>query len=189
MDSQDNENTCTEREGFRNAAIREAKEESGMEIINDLHYFMEFTTPEQKRRFRTAFFISQVESGLPVQVDGSEIVAYQWQSPKYFLKMYQNRELSLMVPTGLTLMRLARYRSAQQVIAELPRENHFVLNPEWHYFADDSKAMVFPGDEHHSTAVGIQGMEHRCIFARKSRHWFYVHNTDPAEYPRLDGGT
>lgn len=188
MDAEDRNNTHSELEIFRNTAIRETLEESGMEISGELHYFMEFTTPEQLRRFRTAFFISQVESGLPVEVDGSEIVDYQWQSPKYFLDMYQDRKLQLMVPTGLTLMRLARFQSTQQVIAEIPREEHFVLYPEWHYLPDASKAMVFPGDERHSTGGDLQGMKHRCTFAGQSKHWSYRYETDANLYPRLDGG-
>ena len=66
------------------AAIRELKEEAGVELPDDLEVvtWSRWITPEEvKVRFDTWFFVAEAPPGAEVTVDGSECVDSRWLRP------------------------------------------------------------------------------------------------------------
>ena len=187
---EDFKGVSSELEGLRNAGLREALEETGLNVTGPLDYFMEFTTPGNGIKFQTSFFVALVEPGQQVIVDGSEIIDHQWQSAEMFLEGFRNNRYSLMVPTGLTLMRLAMAESLQEARAALAAPPHFNVKPELHILDDGTKITSFLGDELHSAHAndGLSNCIHRCLFDQEMDSWRYVHSTDEERFPRIDGG-
>ena len=94
-----------------NAAIRETREEAGLVVRPDqLVYLSHWTTPVgAKRRFATWFFLTMLEDGQEVQVDGSEIALHRWVRPQTALRESGDRDhpLRLMPPTYVSLADIA----------------------------------------------------------------------------------
>jgi 8-oxo-dGTP pyrophosphatase MutT (NUDIX family) len=103
----------------RRAAVRETYEEAGLVLLADrLVYFSHWTTPpERTRRFATWFFVAQVAPELEVVVDGGEMHAYCWLSPRDALQRHARGELELPPPTFVSLSVLSRCSSADEVLA------------------------------------------------------------------------
>jgi 8-oxo-dGTP pyrophosphatase MutT (NUDIX family) len=97
-----------------NAAIRETREEVGLAVSPDqLVYLSHWTTPVgARRRFATWFFLTILEDGQEVQVDGSEISLHRWVSPEVALKESADGEhpMRLMPPTYVSLADIADCR-------------------------------------------------------------------------------
>jgi 8-oxo-dGTP pyrophosphatase MutT (NUDIX family) len=105
--------------GLRAAARRELREESGIELAGaELVPFMRWITPARRRpRFDTWFFLAAAPADAKPQVDGSEIVAFRWTSAEAALRAASEDELLLTFPTIKQLEQLARFASAEALIA------------------------------------------------------------------------
>ena len=104
----------------RLAAIREAREETGIDIAGlPLLYFSHWVTPAHfSRRFATWFFIAELPTAdQAITVDGSEIVSSRWCSPQQALEQYENKTITMMPPTYVTLMQLAASNTAAEALA------------------------------------------------------------------------
>ena len=88
----------------RRAAAREAREEAGIAIDPEaLIQISHWTTPEGlPKRFATWFFAAQADTA-PVQVDGGEIHAHAWRTPREALAAQRAGEIELPPPTFVTL--------------------------------------------------------------------------------------
>ena len=66
------------------AAIRETREEAGLDISADqLLYISHWTAPEgARKRFATWFFLAVLEDDQEVTVDGGEIAHHRWFTPE-----------------------------------------------------------------------------------------------------------
>ena len=97
----------TELETAKRAAVREAREETGLELtVDTMLQFAHWTTPiELPKRFATWFFAAAIEGAVNVRVDQSEIVDYRWMSPARALDLHVAGELNLPAPTFVTLLR------------------------------------------------------------------------------------
>src|SRR5690242_17571970 len=85
-------------ERARHAAVREAREETGLVLAADsLVPFAHWTPPpEAPRRFVTWFFIADASSAISdVVVDGAEIVDHEWVAPAEVLARHVDRNLQL----------------------------------------------------------------------------------------------
>jgi 8-oxo-dGTP pyrophosphatase MutT (NUDIX family) len=110
----DEEDYPPDRDDYRaalNAAIRETREEAGLDITADqLVYLSHWTTPEgAKRRFDTWFFLAVLADGQAVSVDGGEIAEHRWVRPEVAFAELADREhpFRLMPPTFVSLVELA----------------------------------------------------------------------------------
>lgn len=105
-------------EGFRRAAARELAEEVSVRVaVADLVPFDRWITPEAfPRRFDTCFFAAAVERAATVRVDGHEIVASRWASPRRLLADADAGTTLLAYPT---LRQLERLRTWTTVAAAL----------------------------------------------------------------------
>ena len=102
----------------KRAAIREAREETGLDITGyPLQFFAHWTTPEhQVKRYATWFFAATLRNGdAEVIVDDSEIVAHRWIDPRHAVALHRAGELDMMPPTFITLSELAMCNSVQEV--------------------------------------------------------------------------
>jgi 8-oxo-dGTP pyrophosphatase MutT (NUDIX family) len=93
------------------AAIREAREEAGIELARDaLHAYSHWTPPPiTPRRFLTWFFLAEAPPG-DVVIDGGEIHEHEWMAPGHALERRDAGEIELAPPTFVTLFELARQK-------------------------------------------------------------------------------
>jgi 8-oxo-dGTP pyrophosphatase MutT (NUDIX family) len=94
----------------RRAAVREALEETGLAITEDvLVPFSHWTPPEVAiKRFLTWFFVAEAPQG-EVSIDLGEIHDQAWMSPADAMRRRNALEIELLPPTWVTLHRLAEY--------------------------------------------------------------------------------
>jgi len=96
----------------RRAAVREAREETGL-VVDDgaLVPFSHWTPPPGRgHRFATWFFLGAVSgSAGAVVVDGGEIVDHVWVRPRQALDRHGAGEVELLPPTWITLAMLAEH--------------------------------------------------------------------------------
>lgn len=110
----------------RRAAVRETREESGLDIdAGGLIEFARWTTPEgMPRRFVTWFFAGLADG--EVRVDGGEIEDHRWLRPQQALEERAAGALELPPPTFVTTTLLAGFGDAAAALEGLaskgPRE-------------------------------------------------------------------
>ena len=95
----------------RNAALRETREEAGMEIAAEqlIHVGHWTTPPGLARRFSTWFFVCPVFRQTRVKIDQDEITDYRWLSPRQALEDAREEKLVLPRPTRVTLSDISIY--------------------------------------------------------------------------------
>jgi 8-oxo-dGTP pyrophosphatase MutT (NUDIX family) len=115
----------------RHAAIREAEEEAGMRLEpHGLSPFARWVTPEGlPKRFMTWFFVCEAPRSDGVVVDGSEVVDHRWISPEEALAAHARKELDLPAPTYVTLLTMAKHRTADAAAAALCEGGIAVYDP------------------------------------------------------------
>ena len=158
----------------RRASVREAQEETGLQIdASDLRYFSHWTTPPiMPRRFATWFFLVAVAADAPeVEIDGGEIHEHRWITPALALAAQRGKEIALMPPTFVTLQELsacANVAAAQRWVEQnQPRrfEPHFVDVP-------GGQVALYEGDAGYASCDPLQnGNRHR--FYLKDDGWSY----------------
>ena len=96
-----------------NAALRETREETGLEIEADrlIHVGHWTTPPGLPRRFSTWFFVCPVSRQTEVKIDQDEITDYRWLSPRQALQDAREEKLVLPRPTRVTLSDIGVYES------------------------------------------------------------------------------
>lgn len=114
----------------RQAAVREAREEAGLELRGeDLVAFSRWVTPVQlPKRFDTWFFAAE-GTDAPVAVDGGEIHDHQWMSPAEALAAQRAGEIELPPPTFVTVTAIAPHATARAALAALGRVAIEVFEP------------------------------------------------------------
>jgi 8-oxo-dGTP pyrophosphatase MutT (NUDIX family) len=102
------------------AAVREVREEAGV-VLEDpaaLIPFSRWITPARVRtRFDTYFFVVPAPAGAVGRPDGAETVDLRWLAPREALAAYGRGELQLVFPTIKHLEQLARFGSADALLA------------------------------------------------------------------------
>jgi 8-oxo-dGTP pyrophosphatase MutT (NUDIX family) len=106
--------------GFRACALRELREEAGIELPEDeeLVLFSRWITPEViSRRFDARFFLAIAPAHTPPQPDGVETVDARWFEPATALEMQAAGDLALAFPTIKQLESLLSSRTSEEAIA------------------------------------------------------------------------
>lgn len=148
-----------------NAAIRETREEAGLEIAADhLYHISHWTTPEgAKKRFATWFFVGVLEEHQDVIVDGGEIAEHRWVRPVDALAEQSRGELRLMPPTYITLLELERYGDCNTLRREAPGQEPTLFAPRVTQL-DDALHFLYQGDAGFEILdPAAEGSRHRCI--------------------------
>jgi 8-oxo-dGTP pyrophosphatase MutT (NUDIX family) len=102
------------------AALRELQEEAAIAGVerDALVRFSQWITPAAvKIRFDTHFFLAPVPAGAEPAIDGEEIVDLGWFAPGRALEAYSRGELELVFPTIKHLEQLARFATADELLA------------------------------------------------------------------------
>ena len=102
----------------RQAAVREAAEESGVHVNpTDLHLLCQWTTPTTSPiRFATWFFAALCPTDT-VRIDGVEIHEHRWQRPEDALRAHQAQELKFANPTFALSTRFSGHATARDILA------------------------------------------------------------------------
>ncbi|NUT37338.1 MAG: NUDIX hydrolase [Hamadaea sp.] len=122
-DPEDAVDGASELQTAARAAIREVREETGLELTaDDLIAWTRWITPEfEPRRFDTYFFVGLVDEAGGDGVDAGLISAeaddHRWITPADALRGYAAGELSMLPPTALTLRELADIGHAEAIRA------------------------------------------------------------------------
>ena len=101
------------------AAVRETKEESGIEINEEqlIHVAHWTTPPKLPRRFCTWFFICPLFDLVSVTVDNDEILDHKWISPRNAIAEAKAEEWVLPRPTMTTLSDIIEHRNLDDLVA------------------------------------------------------------------------
>jgi 8-oxo-dGTP pyrophosphatase MutT (NUDIX family) len=105
--------------GLRAAAVRELREEAGIELADPgaLVTFSRWITPAQvKIRFDTWFFLAPLPDGAEPRIDGEEVVDARWFTPRGALAACGEGEILLVFPTIKHLEQLGGFATAAAVI-------------------------------------------------------------------------
>ncbi|MCP5148124.1 MAG: NUDIX hydrolase [Pseudomonadales bacterium] len=161
----------------RNAAIRETREEAGLELEEDqLAYLSHWVTPEgAKRRYATWFFLAVLEDGQEVVVDGGEIAAHRWVRPAVAFAELADREhpFRLLPPTYVSLVELAECASCGEALARISAREAPHFAPRM-VFVTNGICFLYEGD------AGYEGLD---LEASGPRHRTYMID-DQLEYIR-----
>lgn len=148
-----------------NAAIRETREEAGLDISADqLVYLSHWTTPEGvKRRFATWFFLAILEDGQEVQVDGGEITRHRWIKPATALleSAADDQPLRLLPPTYVSLADLADCENCVLARERMGRRQPIMYAPRM-VGVDGGMCFLYEGDAGYAqTSLAVEGERHR----------------------------
>ena len=105
---------------FRAAALREMREEAGLILPAPaalVRFARWITPPEISIRFETHFFLAPAPAGQEARADGQETVDARWFAPARALEAFEAGEIELVFPTVRTLEEIARFSSADEVLA------------------------------------------------------------------------
>ncbi|MET0420786.1 MAG: NUDIX hydrolase [Acidimicrobiia bacterium] len=130
----------------RNAAVRETREEAGLDIDGDhLEWFAHWTPHSSvARRFATWFFVARAPEGTVV-IDDGEIRAHEWAAPSEVLRRHASGELELLPPTWMTLDRLRGVDTVEAALAQARAARPTVyVTRVWR--GDDRVAATWDGD-------------------------------------------
>jgi len=146
----------------KNAAVRETREEAGVEIVPDnLILMSRWTTPEGlPKRFTAWFFVTAVKGDL-VKIDGEEISDYRWMRPASALDAHRSGEIVLPPPTFVTLLKLSEYGNVKTALSALAKQKYMTFYPKISQ-TEDGLCFLYEGDagyEMHDP--NQQGARHR----------------------------
>jgi 8-oxo-dGTP pyrophosphatase MutT (NUDIX family) len=132
---------------FRRAAVRETREEAGLELRAEaLVPISRWITPElAPRRFDTWFYLAPLAADAEVRVDGAEIARFRWLAPESAIDAHHRREIRLAPPTFVTVSWLQGLGSAAAARAQLEPAPLVTFRPRICRVGDGA-CMLYPGD-------------------------------------------
>lgn len=147
----------------RVAAVREAREEAGLELDPAaLVPFSHWTTPALRvKRYATWFFVTPAPAG-EVTVDGGEITDHRWMSPAAALLARDAGEIELPPPTYVSLTRLAQSTTVADVLADAAAAPYVRFEPHIRG-AEGGFVSIYEGDVAYAdeTLFDTDGPRHR----------------------------
>lgn len=153
-------------EGARAAAVREAREETGLELdAGDLVPFAHWNPPATApRRYATWFFLAGLPAGAAdVTVDGGEIGDHVWTTPAAALDRHRAGEIELVPPTWVSLHRIADQLDVASAVADVAAADidHFTTRIA---FADDVVVTMWEPDAGYGSGdLAAPGARHRLF--------------------------
>jgi 8-oxo-dGTP pyrophosphatase MutT (NUDIX family) len=146
----------------RFAAVREAREEAGLEMApSELVPISEWTTPPgSPRRYRTWFFAAAA-ADTPIEVDGGEINAYRWLRPGEALSARKAGEIELPPPTFVTTTLLLPFASAGAALSALAEREFERFLPRLHRVPGGACSLYEEDAGYADGVVDREGPRHR----------------------------
>jgi 8-oxo-dGTP pyrophosphatase MutT (NUDIX family) len=158
---------------LRRAAVREAKEEAGLDVDEaTLVPFAHWTPPVQApKRFDTWLFLAAVSPGVTVAVDDGEIVAYRWTRPDAALRLCAEGDMRLFPPTWIALWDLSRYESAFAAVDDIAGAGPRYFVPRV-VMIDGTRVALYEGDAAYDDGdPGHTGARHRLSMLDAGWHY------------------
>ena len=155
----------TEIDVARRAALRETREETGLDPApHSLLPFAHWTTPVGlPKRFATWFFLAPFAENATVTVDNDEIIDYRWMTPAATLAAHAAGEIDLPAPTYVTLLRFSSYASLEALVAALAASEVERFVPRV-VKVDGGRCTVYEEDiAYESLDLELPGPRHRLI--------------------------
>ena len=127
----------------RAAAVREAREEAGIDLDPESLVVLSFwlPPPEAPRRFATWFFLAPIDPEHQVVVDLGEIREHRWLTPQAAMHMREDGRFELAPPTFTTLWWLNRHPDAASALHAASEkspdryETHVAFSPDGRFGA------------------------------------------------------
>lgn len=115
--------TRLEYQAALRAAVRETKEEAGIDIDIDLlvHTAHWTTPPKLPRRFCTWFFLCPLTEPVSVVVDNDEILEHRWITAREALAEAEAKNWVLPRPTMVTLKDIEKHRKLEALLEDARR--------------------------------------------------------------------
>ncbi len=159
----------------RRAAVREAKEEAGVDVVAaTLVHLSNWTTPEiAPKRFATWFFVGPVAGGTEV-ADGHETEALQWFRPDEALAARAAGEIELAPPQYVTLLELREFGSVTDAMDAVAAAEAVDYLPRFHMVDGGGAICVYDEDVayHDLGLLDTPGPRHRLYL--RDEGWEYV---------------
>jgi 8-oxo-dGTP pyrophosphatase MutT (NUDIX family) len=159
----------------RHAAVREAKEEAGVDVDpSALLHLSNWTTPEgSPKRFATWFFVGPVAGGDEI-ADGAETEKLQWFRPDDALAARASGEIELAPPQYVTLLDLCAFGDvggAMDAIANLTPVDYL---PRFHFVEGGDAMCIYPEDVAYDDVAKLEspGPRHRLYL--RGGDWEYL---------------
>jgi 8-oxo-dGTP pyrophosphatase MutT (NUDIX family) len=140
------------REGFGFAEVLAAH---GLELsVDGLVPWSRWITPRipstmaRNKRFDTRFFVAALPEGQEAGFDDHEAIAGDWLDPREALRRYRDGRIVLGPPQIMSLVQLAQYRSASEVLEAARGRGPALIEPE-PFELDGCRVVAYPGDERH----------------------------------------
>lgn len=162
----------------RRAAVRETKEETGLDLDESaLVYWSHWLPPDDsRRRFSTWFFMAAAgdhHTDEHVTLDTGEIDEHRWLAPANALSMQAGGEALIAPPTFVTLEQLVRYGDVQSALASADPV-HFAT--EIAYAPDGARVCLWEGDAGYGLGDPmVQGPRRRLVMD-ESAGWRYLNH-------------
>ncbi len=160
----------------RRAAVRETREEVGLELAEaSLVYWSHWLPPDDsRRRFSTWFFVAEAEehhADEHVTLDTGEVHEHRWLAPANALAMQASGEALIAPPTFVTLEQLVRYGDVASVLGSAEPQQ---FATEIAYAPDGARICLWQGDAGYGLADPmVQGPRRRLVMD-ESAGWRYL---------------
>jgi 8-oxo-dGTP pyrophosphatase MutT (NUDIX family) len=161
-----------EEAAARRAAVREAREEAGVDVDpSTLVALSHWTTPPgPPRRFSTWFFVGAAGAG-DVRVDGGEISDHAWHTPDEALAARADGRIELAPPTFVTMFELLPHRRITDALAALKGRDVPVFEPRV-VQVEGGMCCLYAGDAgFESGDATLTGARHRLVMSTSD--WRY----------------
>jgi 8-oxo-dGTP pyrophosphatase MutT (NUDIX family) len=159
----------------RRAAVREAKEEAGLDVDPEaLVHLSNWTTPDgAPKRFATWFFAGPVLGGDAI-ADGAETDALQWFTPDEALAAHAAGEIELAPPQHVTLLDLREFTDVVQAMAAIDAGEAIDYLPRFHVVESVGPMCIYPEDVAYDDfeLIDAEGPRHRLYL--RDAGWDYV---------------
>jgi 8-oxo-dGTP pyrophosphatase MutT (NUDIX family) len=159
----------------RRAAVREAKEEAGVDVDPDaLVHLSNWTTPDgAPKRFATWFFVGPVAGGDAV-ADGAETETLQWFTPAEALAAQEAGEIELAPPQHVTLLDLREYADVERAMAAIDAADAIDYLPRFYHAPTVGALCIYVGDVAYDdfSLLDAEGPRHRLHLGDAG--WIYV---------------
>jgi 8-oxo-dGTP pyrophosphatase MutT (NUDIX family) len=159
----------------RFAAVREAKEEAGVDVDpHTLVHLSNWTTPEgAPKRFATWFFAGSVLGG-DEAADGSEMDKLQWFRPAEALAARDEGEIELAPPQYVTLLDLRDVPTVADALHGIGMATPIDYLPRFAFMEGGDAVCIYPEDVAYDDLSKMEtpGPRHRLLLGREA--WEYI---------------
>lgn len=174
----------------KRAASREAAEEAGIEVDpSQLYHYCHWTTPAgDTRRYATWFFHTHLtQKDSKIEIDRSEIVDHNWINPLEALKLHLKGLLPMLPPTFISLQRIKKARSYEDVKIEFERTGVVKAEPVVS-FKDRIFYSLYEGDAGYTTRdISKTASKHRLVIDQTNRSYTFEYE-NCQHIPPVNGG-